>query len=70
MARTKKSAQKKSDGALIVWRQAPPRSEKLVKRSEHGAEKADMRRQQALFPSIYASDPELLKKARFGAVAS
>ena len=41
-----------------------------MKRSERAAETADMRRQTALFLSIYASDPASLKKARFGAVAS
>ena len=70
MARTKKSAQKKAAGASLARRQPPPRSEKLLKRSERAAETADMRRQTALFPSIYASDHTLLKKARFGAVAS
>ena len=70
MARIKQSAQKKATGASLVRRQPPPRSEKSMKRSERAAETADMRRQTALFPSIYASDPSLLVKARFGAVAS
>ena len=70
MARTKKSAQKKAAGASLARRQPPPRSEKSRKRSERAAETADMRRQTALFPRIYASDPALLTKARFGAVVS
>ena len=59
MDHTKKSAQKKAAGASLARRRLPPRSEKSMKRSERGAKKADMHRQEALFPSIYASDPEL-----------
>ena len=70
MARTKQSTQKKVAGASLVRRQLPSRSGKALKRSERAAETTDMRHQTALFPSIYASDPVMLMKARFGAVAS
>ena len=70
MAKTKKSAQKKPSGASLARRQPPPRSEKALKRSERTAATADMRRRQALFPSIYVGTTEKLQAVRFGAVAS
>ena len=62
MAKTKQSAHKKPSGASLVKRQQPPRSGKALKRSERIAETADMRRQMALFLSIYANDHERLTK--------
>ena len=70
MAKTKQSAQNKPAGTSLARRQPPPRSEKALKRSERTAATTDMRRPQALFPSIYADAQEKLQAARFGAVAS
>ena len=58
--------QKKPSGASLVRRQPPPRSEKALKRSERTAAAADMRRRQALFPSIYADDQEKLQAVDSG----
>ena len=63
VSKVKQSAQKKPSGASLIRRQPPPRAEKAQKRSERTAAMADMRRRQALFPSIYAGATEKLQAA-------
>ena len=70
MAKIKQSTQKKPSGASLIRRQPPPRSEKAQMRSERTAATVDMRRRQALFPSIYAGTTEKLQATRFGVVGS